>query len=768
MTQVPGKSRRCTRQPTRLAGALTQAGAAWALLGSPAWAAAADEAKSGTEAGEAYVDRLIDGGSLAPEFMREEPPAAARSGNLRSLVVELGGSVTAPRARVNGLAQPGSDPVLRESGLLVSARYQSDNLGLLGLDAQLRRGASPGPFGNAAREHWSGSVTATSRGLPLGDGWLADVAAGATAMPVSDLARRQSRFFLPSLPIMGAQSVLRSYAPLARGAGTIEPEPVATVNLAVGEPGLFGGVRLSDFNGLGGLAVSGGGQMALAPRWTAAVQALAVRDTRDPYAVILQTAPGPDQGRISAEAAYAALAYTGAGLRVQANGVWSHRSGTAVNAIVPSGDAFGGWLDARLRVGRASHSAGLYYFGPGLAWGTSALINNARGGYYRFTRASQRWRWTINLDAVDAVSASGNSGLIANVEVRRKLSFATWAGFSSAVRRTRGQTSGQVLGFVDFRNRLGETRAELGWAHDPLMDIYRVGLNQHWNMPDWLPSGSRLSTQVSYQFSTQAAAGLAAAGKPAREEASSIALGLSAGATPFNGVSFDATLAYNSDARLARAGAFGPVDMGSGALGVLSSQQGQAFSATIVASVRLAPQWSLSASYTDATSRLTARYGLLDPVLSIPGLGPDALGDGTRSTFRLRAGFLSLRFSGSAGRQRGSLGLRTYPVGGTGNLEGRVYLDANDNQRHEPEEVGVAGIVIILDGIQAVRTDASGYYRFEGISDGPHRITVNADTLPLPWVIEADGKRGSGAPYVRDLELGVRETLRLDIPGRKD
>lgn len=243
MTQVPGKSRRCTRQPTRLAGALTQAGAAWALLGSPAWAAAADEAKSGTEAGEAYVDRLIDGGSLAPEFMREEPPAAARSGNLRSLVVELGGSVTAPRARVNGLAQPGSDPVQRESGLLVSARYQSDNLGLLGLDAQLRRGASPGPFGNAAREHWSGSVTATSRGLPLGDGWLADVAAGATAMPVSDLARRQSRFFLPSLPIMGAQSVLRSYAPLARDAGTIEPEPVATVNLAVGEPGLFGGVR---------------------------------------------------------------------------------------------------------------------------------------------------------------------------------------------------------------------------------------------------------------------------------------------------------------------------------------------------------------------------------------------------------------------------------------------------------------------------------------------------------------------------------------------
>lgn len=767
-TPAPGKVRRCVRPLTRLALALGGAGEAWALLCNPASAAAPAEAQASPPAEAAYVDRLIDGGSLAPEVTREEPAAAQQTGNVRSLVVELGGSITAPRVRIDGVAQPGGDAALREAGLRVTARYQSDNLGLLGLDAQLRRGSSPGPFGSAAQEHWSGSVTATSRALPLGDGWLADLAAGATAMPVSELARRQSRFFLPSLPILGAQSVLRRYAPLGRGASSADPEPTASVNLAVGEPGLFGGVRLSDFSGLGGLAVSGGGQVLLAPRWTAALQALAVRDTRDPYAAILQTAPPANQGRIAAEAGYAALVYSGEGVRVQANGIWSHRSGGTVNAIVPAGGALGGWLDARLRIGRASHSAGLYYFEPGLAWGTSALINNARGGYYRFASSSQRWRWTVNLDAVEAVSTGGSSGLIGNVEVRRKLTFTTWTGVSSTVRRTRGQTSGQVLGFVDFSNRLGETRAELGWAHDPGSDIYRMGLNHHWHMPDWLPSGSRLSTQVSYQLSRQEAARAELAGSPAREQASSIALGLSAGAAPFSGVSFDATLAYNSDARLTRTGAIGPIDLGSGALGSLSSQQGQAFSATVVASMRLSPQWSLSASYTDATSQLTARYGLLDPAFAVPGLLPDQLGDRERSTFRLRAAFLTLRFTGSAGRPRGSLGVRTYPVGGTGNVEGRVFLDANDNQRHEAGEAGAAGIVIILDGIQAVRTDASGYYRFEGVADGPHRITLNADALPLPWVIEAEGKRGTGAPYVREIELGVRETLRLDIPGRKE
>jgi hypothetical protein len=112
--------------------------------------------------------------------------------------------------------------------------------------------------------------------------------------------------------------------------------------------------------------------------------------------------------------------------------------------------------------------------------------------------------------------------------------------------------------------------------------------------------------------------------------------------------------------------------------------------------------------------------------------------------------------------------LRQFPVGGTGNLEGRVFLDANDNRVREPSEPGVPGIVVILDGIQAVRTDQAGYYRFEGIIDGAHSITLNADTLPLPWFIESDDKHGSGMPFTATVDVGVRSSTRLDIAARRE
>ena len=66
----------------------------------------------------------------------------------------------------------------------------------------------------------------------------------------------------------------------------------------------------------------------------------------------------------------------------------------------------------------------------------------------------------------------------------------------------------------------------------------------------------------------------------------------------------------------------------------------------------------------------------------------------------------------------------SHPVGGTGTLAGHVYLDANANRVREPSEAGAAGIIVILDGILAIRTDQSGYYRFDDVADGRHRVTV--------------------------------------------
>lgn len=719
---------------------------------------------------EPYVDRLIDGGKLIPLTVESEEQERNSNGNVRSLVVELGGSIISPKSRFTGSDTSALDRVQRETGLSMSGRYQTDNFGLVGIDAQLRRGSNSGPFSTSSKDTWKGSITLTSRDLPMGNGWLADSAAGMTTTPTIALVRRQTRFYLPVTPILGGSAVFRQYRRFSSSQAASEPEPIASFNLSLGEPGLLGGLRLSNFTRLSGLAVSAGGQMDLALGWAAGVQAIAVKDTLDPYAVILKTAPGNSgPARVSAQGALGTISFLDNGLRVQANAIWSHRSGasSSFDLFGGGGAAGGGWVDASYRSGKTQHSGGLYYFGPGLSWGTSALINNAYGGYYRFSTSSQRWRWTFNIDAVDSVDGRSSSGMIANADVRRKLSFSTSIGLNSTVRVANGETAAQILGFVDFTTKLGSSRAEAGWSREPSSNLWRAGFNQNWAVPPWLPSGSRLSTQVAYELRRQYERSANPLDGSVIAKTNSFGAAISAGATPFSGISFDATAAYNSNGSSSSTGVYGPVDATGGALGYLSSEQGRAFSASIVATARLSSNWSLSASYTDTTSRLTSFYGLAGSNLPIFGSSAADMADLRRSSFHLRAGYLTLRYSASGGRLKGSLGLREFPVGGTGNLEGHIYLDANDNGVREPAEGGVGGIVVILDGIQAVRTDQSGHYRFEGVSDGQHRITLNADMLPLPWVIEPGDKRHSGEPYFAAIQIGVRSTTTLDIAANR-
>ena len=718
-----------------------------------------------------YVDRLIDDGKLEPLSSASGEEVTYTKGNVRSLIVELGGSVISPTSSVAGIDTSALDRVQREAGISVSGRYQTDNFGLLGLDAQLRRGSNSGAFGNTSADSWNGSATLTSHNLPLGDGWLVDGTLGTISTPTIALVRQQTRFYLPASPILGGAVVFNGYREIARSGTNGEAKPFVTLNLSVGEPGLLGGLRLSDFTGLSGLALSGGGQIDLTSRWSAGLQAIAVRDTVDPYTVILQSTPSSSsKARVSSQGALGTIAFSDNGFKVQANAIWTHRSGQSIvaNPITAEGSAAGGWIDASYRSGRTYQSGGLYYFAPGLSWGTSALINNAYGGYYRISTSSQRWRWTFNLDAADSADGSSASGVVANADVRRKLNFTTSVGMNSTVRIMSGQTSTQLLGYVEFSTHLGSSRAEVGWSHDPFMNLYRFDFNQNWSLPAWMPSGSRLSTQASYQRMQQSSNSPYLLNGSGSQQSNSFGGAISAGATPFSGINFDATIAYNSNGNFSATSVYGPVDSTGGALGILSSQQGQAFSATIVTSVRLSQRWSLTASYTDTTSSLTSTYGLASVYSSPLGVTPTQAIAAQHSSYHLRAGYLTLRYTASAGRPRGMVGLRQYPVGGTGVLEGHVFLDANSNHNREPSENGVPGIVVILDGIQAVRTDQSGYYRFDAVSDGPHRVTLNADALPLPWVIEADDKRQMGVPFDAFVNVGVRSTTILDIAAEKE
>jgi hypothetical protein len=717
----------------------------------------------------AYVDRLIGDGSLEPSLQSDDVPSSNTSGNLRSLVVEVGGARITSKSQTGSFDTSALDRPQQEAGILVSGKYQTDNFGMIGLDAQIRRGSRLGPLTEPGTDRWNGLFRLSTDDLPLGSGWLGDGALGATSTPLIGLFDRQTRFFLPVTPIMGAAVSLEAYKPSSPTEIDKDPVPFASLNLSVGEPGLLGGLRLNDYSGLSGLLVSGGGQLELAPGWTGGAQAIAVDNTRDPFAALIQT-PGADDAvpQISSQAIVGSLAYERPGLRLQANAIWSNRSVSQgeTQAFAPVGEAAGGSIDVRYRSGRKVHNGGIYYFGPGLSWGASAVLSNAYGAYYRFSRSSQRWRWTFNLDAIDSVDNSGLGGFVVNADARRNIGFSTAVGLNSSLRVANGQSAGQALAYVDFETGLGTSRAEAGWSRDALSDFYRIGFVQNWTLPESLPAGSRLSTQVSYQYRKQADQAFSAAGLVQSERAGGFSLAVSAGLMPFRDVSLDANVAYTTDDSTAASEFFGPFQSTGASFSSLASQQSDSFSATLVASARLSANWSLSGSYTDTRSSLVSRFGI--PFFNSP-LGPDPaqLEELRRSSFRLRAAYLTLRYTISAGRPRSMMGNRQFPVGGVGNLAGSVFFDANENGKRDPAEAGVPGIIVILDGREALRTDQAGFYQFTGVADGEHRITLNADNLPLPWVIERDGTDDIGLPYAATVEVEVRATTPLDIAAKR-
>ena len=146
------------------------------------------------------------------------------------------------------------------------------------------------------------------------------------------------------------------------------------------------------------------------------------------------------------------------------------------------------------------------------------------------------------------MNGAGSSGFVVNSDVRRQLTFGTSVGVNNTFRIANGETSVQTLAFVDFSTAFGSTRAEAGWSHDPISDLFRVGWTQNWSLPSWLPAGSRLSTQLSFDHRNQNDAALYGASAGTTGRSNNFSAAISGGASPFNGISFDGSLAYSSNA----------------------------------------------------------------------------------------------------------------------------------------------------------------------------------------------------------------------------
>jgi hypothetical protein len=651
--------------------------AAWALA-----AAVVANAETGAQAAAPdaplpvapYEDRLIDAGSLAQDG-EEAGPAYDPQGWARYWRVE---GVT------SYYDQQGQ--ITRENGARLSGRVDTPNYGALSADATLRVG--PGSF----------IATLVQRDFAVDGHWRANNGVGVVTTLGIDLTRSQYRFYIPTFAAVG---------------GTTEwiRDDAWQLQASVGEPGNFDGFRLSGFQSLHGTLATVGAQWAFAPQWQAGAQYVETRNVDSPYAV-------NGNGKIDSRSAFASLAWTGGGTRLQANALASDAStqGESVHAN-------GVWLDGRTLYDGVTHNYGVFRLEPGLTWGYQPINNDIEGAYYRFSFASRRLQMDGGVDQLNSVSGRGGNGTYLTLNGRYQLDTRTGLGANAGYLRNSGRYAAQASVFGDFIWSQGVSRVQFsGLANDntPSSNAQQIAFDHTWNMP----AGTRLATSIS---ATRDATGsytngdIVVPGSTPRR----VSLGLLGGGDIANNLTIDANLQYNV------------LSLHGSASGVYGN---------INATWRLSPQWSVQGTYYDNTDN-TAKLFQLDPLIPVVDQAPAQ---------RSRAVLLSIRYEDRAGTAMAPIGGR--PGSLAGGIAGTLYLDLNDNGRRDPGEPGAPNVTVVLNGRFPTRTDESGRFEFPFVAAGSQTITVVPDNLPLPWSI--GGERF-------EVVVDARTTATVDIGARR-
>ncbi|HTS54819.1 MAG TPA: hypothetical protein VMH26_16225 [Burkholderiales bacterium] len=401
---------------------------------------------NGPDAAPDYQDRLIDDGKLAPDVSQDMYGGNNPEGWPRAFRAQLSaGRVTRNDAATN------------ETGLVLGGMLDTPNYGAFTIDANFRASNSDA--------YGSGTLfTLSQRALPMNGGWFGNNALGVFNTPSTDLARQQYRFYMPTIPTLGAATEWRRNGDLQ-------------LNASVGEPGLYTGIFVPTFESLGGRVATGGLQYRFSNEWAAAAQVAAVND------VALGTGPSASLGTTSARSLYAGTGWGTANARAQLNFVDS--------AIEDGSNQTGVWFDAGGRTERVYHSFGAFYLSPNLVWGNQPLPSNIEGAYYRADFQTRRWMIDGGLDYVAPVSGPGSATLYAVGNVRYQ--YLTGLGIGGGANVLEGATNAwSAFGYVDYANPWGIGRAQINYATDSQQDSTQLTIDQSWNPG----AGTNLSTSL--------------------------------------------------------------------------------------------------------------------------------------------------------------------------------------------------------------------------------------------------------------------------------
>jgi hypothetical protein len=626
-------------------------------------AALAVSAAVGAQATPAYQDRIIGGGTLAPDISMGDADGSEAQGLAHSLQID--GVVSALHS-----GSAGSATNVVENGVVVRSQWETVSYGAWSLDASGRTGGSGlGP----SEQGQGGVVTLRQRGMPFDGGWLADNALGDVNTPEVALARYQPRFYLPTGAVQGLSTDWRGPSGLQVVAGG-------------GRPGVYDGIEVPNFRTLDGETASVGAQWSPAEHWMVGGQLIDAHNANLAIGPVIDGATLQSSGTGLMSAAWADLS-----ARLQMNLVDGQVSG--------KGNAVGSWIDGSIAQGHWQQNAGLFRIDPNLTWGNQLISNDMEGGYYRLGYQARRWLADVGIDEVHSVSGLGSNTTFVTGDTRYQLSRDWGVGGVTNISRSDGGVGWSLEAYVDRANLWGTGRAEANVAETPVGRDTAITLDETWATPGSL----RLSTSASVERISKGFL------DGARQDSTVLSI------AAFGGGQFTNRLGLEGNVRWA---------------GAVQGRAAPGVSANVSITYQVSQSWQILATYYDSRSGSWTPLTVISPLTPpIATLVP---------AIQERGAFLTVRYKRASGLHFAPLG--GPPGGGSGELAGVVYLDANDNGHCDAGELGAPNVTVVLDGRFSVQTDVSGRFDFPAVATGHHVISVVSDNLPLPWTLVGDGR----------------------------
>jgi hypothetical protein len=465
---------------------------------------------------------------------------------------------------------------------------------------------------------------------------------------------------------------------------------------STGRPGRLDGTLIGRFRELRGEVTTLGAQVGQGP-WTLAARVAQSHD------VSLDDFTTPSTGLLNASSTQLTARHDSTGRATQVNFVTTRDS---LLGKTPSGL----WIDSHDSEGVRGLSTGLFWLDPGLSWAGQPMASDLAGAYVGKAWQSRQWSAEGTLDLLRKVSTPSNTGIFATGSARWRYSRSVSVAAGAALRHLNGN-AWSTYGEVRWQNGWGSSGLRFDLSNEQEASrVRQLTLNQDWDMSaGWSLGTSLTAGQTSSSSETQTLWGAAA----------SISAPLNSRVSLRGNMSLESAGTGNS--RLA-------VNTG--------------------LSWRLTPQWSLDGNYNvnQGKTRLNPTIDPLAPPLPLES-----------ATSSARSLFIALRWEARAGTSSAPLGGSAQQGGAR--IEGVVFFDANNNGRQDASETGAGGVTVFLDNRYAARTDPQGRYYFAFVGTGQHVITVQSETLPLPWVASAEGRV--------KLEVRPREDQRIDFAVRR-